>query len=105
MSIRDKRWRRSAGPLGVGMLALSAIAAFALAGSPFAAAQPAAAPARTASVAPSDIPAPPSGFTTTWSDDFTGAAGSALNTDVWRYDTGAGSGFGTGEIERSEERR
>jgi beta-glucanase (GH16 family) len=45
------------------------------------------------------VPAPPSGFTTTWSDDFTGAANAALDTGVWRYDAGAGSSFGTGEIE------
>jgi beta-glucanase (GH16 family) len=47
--------------------------------------------------APADVPAAPAGFTTTWSDDFNGAAGSALDTGVWRYDTG--TGFGTGEIE------
>jgi beta-glucanase (GH16 family) len=43
------------------------------------------------------VPAAPAGFTTTWSDDFNGAAGSALDTGAWRYDTG--TGFGTGEIE------
>ncbi|HEY4459587.1 MAG TPA: discoidin domain-containing protein [Pseudonocardiaceae bacterium] len=47
--------------------------------------------------APTDVPAAPAGFTTTWSDDFNGAANSALDTGVWRYDTG--TGFGTGEIE------
>ncbi|HEY2701599.1 MAG TPA: discoidin domain-containing protein [Pseudonocardiaceae bacterium] len=51
----------------------------------------------TASAAPADVPAAPAGFTTTWSDDFNGAAGSALDTGAWRYDTG--TGFGTGEIE------
>jgi hypothetical protein len=45
------------------------------------------------------VPAPPSGFTTTWSDDFNGAANSALDTGTWRYDAGPGSSFGTGEIE------
>ena len=45
------------------------------------------------------VPAPPAGFTLTWSDDFTGAAGTGLNTDVWRYDAGAGANFGTGEVE------
>jgi beta-glucanase (GH16 family) len=51
------------------------------------------------------IPAPPSGFTTTWSDDFTGAAGTGVSTSNWLYDTGhcypgcpAGN-WGTGEIE------
>ncbi len=45
------------------------------------------------------IPAPPAGFTLTWSDDFSGAANTGLNTANWRYDTGPGSSFGTGEIE------
>jgi chitodextrinase len=45
------------------------------------------------------IPAPPAGFTTTWSDDFDGAANTGLDTGVWKYDTGPGSSFGTGEIE------
>ena len=49
------------------------------------------------SAAPADVPAAPAGFTTTWSDDFNGTAGSALDTGAWRYDTG--TGFGTGEIE------
>src|SRR5215831_9001648 len=44
------------------------------------------------------IPAPPSGFTLTWSDDFGGAAGTGVNTGNWLYDTGTGI-FGTGEIE------
>jgi hypothetical protein len=52
-----------------------------------------------AAAAPTAVPAPPAGFTTTWSDDFTGAAGTGLNTVTWRYDTGPGSSFGTGEIE------
>jgi beta-glucanase (GH16 family) len=45
------------------------------------------------------VPAPPAGFTTTWSDDFTGSSGTGLDTGTWRYDTGPGSSFGTGEIE------
>ena len=44
-------------------------------------------------------PAPPAGFTLTWSDDFNGAAGSGMDTGLWKYDTGPGSSFGTGEIE------
>ena len=44
------------------------------------------------------VGAPPAGFTLTWSDDFTGAAGTGLNTANWLYDTGTGL-FGTGEIE------
>ncbi len=45
------------------------------------------------------VGAPPAGFTLTWSDDFTGAAGTGVNTGTWKYDTGPGSSFGTGEIE------
>jgi hypothetical protein len=45
------------------------------------------------------VPAPPAGFTLTWSDDFNGAAGTGVNTTDWLYDTGPGSNFGTGEIE------
>ncbi|GAA4501743.1 hypothetical protein GCM10023191_052240 [Actinoallomurus oryzae] len=59
----------------------------------------ASAPAGAAPARPAAVPAPPAGFTTTWSDDFTGAAGTGLNTGTWKYDTGPGSGFGTGEIE------
>ncbi len=55
--------------------------------------------ARTASAVTAAIPAPPSGFTLTWSDDFSGAAGTGLDTGTWKYDTGPGSSFGTGEIE------
>src|SRR5215469_1392616 len=43
-------------------------------------------------------PAPP-GFSLTWSDDFNGAANAGIDTNLWRYDTGPGSSFGTGEIE------
>lgn len=45
------------------------------------------------------VPSPPPGFTTTWSDDFSGAVGTGLPSSTWKYDTGPGSGFGTGEIE------
>ncbi len=44
------------------------------------------------------VPAPPAGFTLTFSDDFTGASGTGVNTGNWKYDTGTGI-FGTGEIE------
>ena len=50
------------------------------------------------------VPPPPSGWTTVFSDDFTGAAGSGLNTANWLYDTGTGypggaANWGTGEVE------
>ncbi len=108
MSLRPQRARTTQPPrrrpgrrFGIGLLALTATAALAFAGSPSAqATQPAPHPASAAApAAPLSVPAAPSGFTTTWADDFDGAAGSALDTGVWRYDTGAGSGFGTGEIE------
>jgi Ricin-type beta-trefoil lectin domain len=44
------------------------------------------------------VPPPPSGWSTIFSDDFNGAAGSGIDSQ-WMYDTGPGSSFGTGEIE------
>jgi hypothetical protein len=61
-----------------------------------AAALASAAPAATAATAA--VPGPPSGWSTVFSDDFNGAAGSAPSSS-WMYDTGPGSSFGTGEIE------
>jgi hypothetical protein len=55
--------------------------------------------ATTAAVQAASVAAPPAGFSLTWSDDFTGAANTGLNTGTWKYDTGPGSSFGTGEIE------
>ena len=54
-----------------------------------------------AATAPAGVPAPPPGFTLTWSDDFTGAANTGLNTADWKYDVAAGSTYGTGEIENT----
>src|SRR4051794_7007290 len=58
-----------------------------------------------AGVAGATVPAPPSGFTTMFSDDFSGAAGTGVSTSNWLYDTGhcypgcpAGN-WGTGEVE------
>lgn len=51
------------------------------------------------STAQAAVPAPPTGFTLTFSDDFDAPAGTGLNTATWKYDTGPGSSFGTGEIE------
>jgi Carbohydrate binding module (family 6)/Glycosyl hydrolases family 16 len=50
------------------------------------------------------VPPAPSGFTTIWSDDFTGAAGAGVSTANWQYATGTGypggaSNWGTGEVE------
>ena len=45
------------------------------------------------------VPNPPAGWTTVFSDNFAGAAGSMVNSANWKYDTGPGSSFGTGEIE------
>src|SRR5690348_8536246 len=49
--------------------------------------------------AQASVPAPPAGFTLTWSDDFNGTAGTGIDQSLWKYDTGPGSTFGTGEIE------
>ena len=43
-------------------------------------------------------PAPGTGWTTVFDDNFAGAAGSAPSYN-WMYDTGPGSSFGTSEIE------
>ena len=51
-----------------------------------------------AAAATSAVPGPPSGWSTVFSDDFNGAAGSGPSS-AWMYDTGPGSSFGTGEIE------
>jgi beta-glucanase (GH16 family) len=50
------------------------------------------------------IPPPPSGWNTVFSDDFTGSAGSGLNTADWLYDLGTSypggaANWGTGEVE------
>jgi hypothetical protein len=44
------------------------------------------------------VPGPPSGWSTVFSDSFSGGAGSGVDGQ-WMYDTGPGSSFGTGEIE------
>ncbi|MGW2960879.1 ricin-type beta-trefoil lectin domain protein [Streptomyces sp. NPDC001220] len=45
------------------------------------------------------VPPTPPGFSLTWSDDFNGASGTGIDQGLWKYDTGPGSSFGTGEIE------
>ena len=54
--------------------------------------------ARAGVAQPAAVPGPPSGWSTVFSDDFSGAAGSGADSQ-WMYDTGPGSNFGTGEIE------
>jgi len=63
-----------------------------------ASAGPAAHPARGAQAALGAIPAPPPGWSTVFKDNFNAAAGSRAGSK-WKYDTGPGSSFGTGEIE------
>src|SRR3954454_2581256 len=75
--------------------ALLAVTAVAYAGE--SAGTTAATPQAAAAVAA--VAAPPAGFTLTWSDESNGAAGTGVNTGTWKYDTGPGSTFGTGEIE------
>jgi hypothetical protein len=53
----------------------------------------------TAAPASAAVPGPPSGWSTVFSDDFNGTAGTAPSSANWTYDTGPGSNFGTGEIE------
>lgn len=99
---------RPARRIGVGLVALAATAAALFTASPTVSAQQATARQPVAAAhadadapqaRPLSVPAPPEGFTTTWADDFDGAAGTGLDTKVWRYDAGPGSSFGTGEIE------
>jgi beta-glucanase (GH16 family) len=99
--------RTSRGPgrlvraLGAVVAAGGTVAAVALTATPAGAAvaaQPSPA-ASSSHAAPSDVPGPPAGWTTVFSDDFNGAAGSAPDSGNWTYDTGPGSNFGTGEIE------
>ena len=98
MRIRERatRWRPR------GRLALAIVApaiVVAAAAVPAAAAATASAAASVTAVAvPAAVPGPPSGWSTVFSDDFNGTAGSGADSQ-WMYDTGAGSTFGTGEIE------
>ncbi|MGD0699443.1 MAG: ricin-type beta-trefoil lectin domain protein [Trebonia sp.] len=91
---RATRWRPS------GVIALAIIApVIALTAAMAPSATALAAPAAKAALAvPAAVPGPPSGWSTVFSDDFSGASGSGIDSQ-WMYDTGAGSSFGTGEIE------
>jgi hypothetical protein len=73
---------------------LVAVAALALAGGSI----------LTAVHAGAAVPAPGTGWTTVFSDDFTGAANTGVNTGNWLYDLGHGyaggaGNWGTGEVE------
>jgi beta-glucanase (GH16 family) len=54
--------------------------------------------ARDTPAGPGTVPPPPHGWKTVFSDNFKGPAGSRAGRR-WKYDTGPGSSFGTGEIE------
>ncbi|MFI0959796.1 glycoside hydrolase family 16 protein [Streptomyces sp. NPDC021080] len=65
-----------------------------------------AAAAATAATLPASAsaPTPPTGWSQVFADDFTGAAGSGVNTTNWQYTTGTSypggpANFGTGEVE------
>src|SRR6266571_6366606 len=92
------RWRPTRRSLALTIAAPVAALTTATLPAAASAAAPATATARGALAAPSAVPAPPSGWSTVFSDDFNGAAGSGAESQ-WMYDTGPGSNFGTGEIE------
>ncbi|GGM54026.1 discoidin domain-containing protein [Dactylosporangium sucinum] len=87
---RVRGW--TAGLTAAATLALVAVTAVAYAGT-------SGSDARAGALAAAAVPAPPPGFQLTWSDEFNAAAGTGVNTGTWKYDTGPGSSFGTGEIE------
>jgi malectin (di-glucose binding ER protein)/ricin-type beta-trefoil lectin protein/putative Ig domain-containing protein len=88
MNYRKHRSRRYLSVLGTGVLlagCLTTVAITTVVGVPTANAD--------------TVPAPPAGFTTVFSDNFAGAAGSAPSSANWFYDIG--TGYGTGEIENT----
>jgi hypothetical protein len=93
---RATRWRFR-GVLALAIVAPVIALTAAMAPSASALAAPAAQAAPAVAV-PAAVPGPPSGWSTVFSDDFNGASGSGIDSQ-WMYDTGAGSSFGTGEIE------
>jgi beta-glucanase (GH16 family) len=54
--------------------------------------------AAAAAAGAAGIPAAPAGWSSVFGDDFAGAAGAGADSQ-WKYDTGPGANFGTGEIE------
>jgi hypothetical protein len=97
MCKRATRWRFR-GVLAVAVIAPVMALTAAAASSTSALAAPAANAAPALAAAPAAVPGPPSGWSTVFSDDFNGGSGSGIDSQ-WMYDTGAGSSFGTGEIE------
>jgi hypothetical protein len=97
MCKRATRWRFK-GVLAVAVIAPVMALTAAAASSTSALAAPAANAAPALAAAPATVPGPPSGWSTVFSDDFNGGSGSGIDSQ-WMYDTGAGSSFGTGEIE------
>jgi Ricin-type beta-trefoil lectin domain/Glycosyl hydrolases family 16 len=97
MCKRATRWRFR-GVLAVAVIAPVMALTAAAASSTSALAAPAANAAPALAAAPAAVPGPPSGWSTVFSDDFSGGSGSGIDSQ-WMYDTGAGSSFGTGEIE------
>jgi hypothetical protein len=97
MCKRATRWR-TRGVLAVAVIAPVIALTAAAASSTSALAAPAANAAPALAAAPAAVPGPPSGWSTVFSDDFSGGSGSGIDSQ-WMYDTGPGSNFGTGEIE------
>jgi hypothetical protein len=89
---RATRWRPRGG------LALAIIAPVIAVAAAMVPAASAAVAAPAALAAAAAVPGAPSGWSTVFSDDFSGSSGSGIDSQ-WMYDTGAGSSFGTGEIE------
>jgi Ricin-type beta-trefoil lectin domain len=97
---RVRAWRRPGRRLAIIAAVTAPVIALLTAAGPAVAASATGArlAAAAAPAAPTAVPGPPSGWSTVFSDDFNGAAGSGPSS-AWQYDTGPGSSFGTGEIE------
>src|SRR6201995_817373 len=96
---RTQGERPISGPVRTGRIARNAAIGGAVAALPVLAlaapaptAQPPAVSHASAVAAPSAVPAPPAGWTTQFSDDFTGSSGAGPGAQ-WKYDTGPGSSF------------
>jgi Ricin-type beta-trefoil lectin domain/Glycosyl hydrolases family 16 len=92
-----RRWRRARQVI-IAAAAVAPVIALVAATPPASAAPAVSAVPAVAAAVPDTVPGPPSGWSTIFSDDFNGTSGSGVDSQ-WMYDTGAGSTFGTGEIE------